>query len=174
MIFLGTPKSSPLGGMISSGATKMDIGPEFQNHTKSLQIQPSFRDVLGSPFVHLTKFHRCSASFFGAHLFSIAIGPICTRFPANWATCSQHTNICQDLPKLGCPKMEFGLFWVVMAQLGLKTAASGPKSRSGPVFQKSGPDFGPVFAPGARHRDAKRATVAETSMMATLNLPVSS
>ena len=38
--------------------------------------------------------------------------------------------------------MKFELFWVAMAPFGLKTGASGPKSRSGPVFQKSGADFG--------------------------------
>ena len=45
--------------------------------------------------------------------------------------------------------MKFGLFWVVMAPFGLKTGASGPKSRSGPVFQNPGPDFGPIlYEPG--------------------------
>ena len=41
--------------------------------------------------------------------------------------------------------MEFGLFWVAMAPFGLKTGASGPKSRSGPVFQNPGPDLGPIL-----------------------------
>ena len=63
-------------------------------------------------------------------------------FPANFAKC------CQDMPRFGFPKMDFGLCWVAMAPFGLKTGASGPKSRSGPVFQKSGPDFGPIFGPG--------------------------
>lgn len=41
--------------------------------------------------------------------------------------------------------MEFGLFGVAMAPFGLKTGASGPKSRSGPVFQNIGSDFGPIL-----------------------------
>ena len=44
--------------------------------------------------------------------------------------------------------LEFGLFWPAMAPFGLKTGASGPKSRSGPVFQNPGPDFGPDFGFG--------------------------
>ena len=39
------------------------------------------------------------------------------------------------------------MFWLAMAPFGLKTGASGPKSRSGQVFQKSGPDFGQIFCP---------------------------
>ena len=36
-----------------------------------------------------------------------------------------------------------------MAPFGLKTDASGPNSRSGPVFQNPGPDFGPIlYEPG--------------------------
>ena len=41
------------------------------------------------------------------------------------------------------------MFWPAMAPFGLKTGASGPKSRSGPVFQNPGPDFGPIlYEPG--------------------------
>ena len=54
-------------------ALRVDIGPRVQNDFKSLQIQASFRVDFGSPFVHLTKFHRFSASFFGARLFILAI-----------------------------------------------------------------------------------------------------
>ena len=52
---------------------RVDIGPRVQNDPKSPQIQPSFRVDFGSPFVHLTRFHRGSESFSGARLFTIAI-----------------------------------------------------------------------------------------------------
>ena len=32
------------------------IGPKVQNHPNSAQLQPNFRVIFGSPFVHLTKF----------------------------------------------------------------------------------------------------------------------
>ena len=54
------------------------------------QIQPSFRVNFGLLFVHLTKFHRRSESFFGAHLFSIAI----------WThLCMVSTNMGKMLPR---------------------------------------------------------------------------
>ena len=48
---------------------QVNIGASLQKHRKPPQIQPSFQVDFGSPFVHLIKFHRLSASFFGARLF---------------------------------------------------------------------------------------------------------
>ena len=45
----------------------------FEISEKTPHFQTGFRVDLGSPFVHLTKFHRFSASFFGARLFILAI-----------------------------------------------------------------------------------------------------
>ena len=60
---------------------RTNIGPKVQNHRKTYQIHFGFGIDLGSPFVHLTKFHRFSGSFFGAHLFSIAIWTHNTMVP---------------------------------------------------------------------------------------------
>ena len=72
--FLGTLGTlEPLEALEPLGTLGPNIGPKVQNHPKSSQIQCSFRVDFGLPFVHLTKFHRFSASFFGAHLFSFTI-----------------------------------------------------------------------------------------------------
>ena len=108
---------------------RTNIGPKVRNHPKSTQIQLSFRVDLGSPFVHLTKIHRFSGSFFGAHLFSLAIrthvSMVCTELPKMLPI---YIKICQDVPKLGFPKMKYGLFWVAVDPFGLEIGPNESKS----------------------------------------------
>ena len=107
---------------MGSTLQKPNIGPEVQNHPKSLQIQPGFWVKIGSPFVHMTKFHRFSGSFFGAHLSSIAI----------WTHLVMVSNKLDNMlpiyAQISFPKMQFGLFWVVMAPFGLETGPNGSRN----------------------------------------------
>ena len=125
-----------------------NIGPRVQNQPKSTQIRPTFRVVSGSPFVHLPKFHRFSASFFGAHLFCIAIwthntvvssklGKMLPRYAQIWFSKNGFWSV------LG----RHGSVWLenrcIRTQIALRT--SFPKIR--PRFW---PNFGAIFCPWAR------------------------
>ena len=102
----------------------------------------------GSPFVHLTKFHRFSASFFGAHLFSFAIWvhirTVSSKMTKTFPTYTVHP----DFPNVVFPKMKYGLFWVAMAPFGLETGSNEPKlvqNPYGPLLDHFWTSFGPVW-----------------------------
>ena len=121
---------------------KPNIGPKVQNHPKSLQIQPSFRVKIGSSFVHLTKFHRRSESFFGARLFSFTIWTHIPMVSMKLAKmCPTHTQSWFPQNEIWAVLGRHGSVWAenrcIRTQIALRTSFSKSRSRFWPNFVRA-------------------------------------